>query len=97
MKPIHRKLKDYIHHEEGGSNRCSSTTVLFGSLMSRDCCFGYEDEEGEWHRWFGQGNYRGEKDFLLEYYVVGITADYRIEDDRIVPYLYICLRKGESL
>ena len=91
--PINRKLKDYIYHQEGDSEHCSCTHLLFGDLMSRDCCYNYQDSNGEWHDWFGAGIYGGEMDFLLDYYVVGIHPSYKIENNRIVPYLNICLRK----
>ena len=87
---IYRKLKDYI--QKTGN----STTLIFGDLMSRDCCYCFEDEKDEWHEWFGCGVYGGNMDFLLNYYVVGIHPKYKIEKDRIVPYLHISLKKEEK-
>lgn len=87
MKTIYRKLKDYIAKTESGS------TFIFGDLMSRDCCYCYKDKNGEWHDWFGVGIYGHEMDFLLNYYVVGISAKYKIERDKIVTYLQIILYK----
>lgn len=87
MKIIYRKLKDYIQKNDIGS------TLIFGNLMSRDCCYVYEDDKGEWHEWFGMGVYGHQMDFLLNYYVVGIFPKYKIEKDTIVPYLKIVLYK----
>lgn len=84
---IYRKLKDYINKTESGS------TLIFGDLMSRDCCYCFKDEKGEWHEWFGVGIYWHEMDYLLNYYVVGIHPKYKIEKDRIIPYLHITLYK----
>ena len=86
-KSIYRKLKDYISKTESG------TTLIFGDLMSRDCCYCYEDKNGKWHDWFGAGIYGGEMDFLLNYYVVGISPKYKMEQDKIVPYLKVILYK----
>ena len=90
---IYRKLKDYIQHKEGDENHCSSTTLIFGDLMSRECCFDYEDDNGEWREWFGVGIYGHEMDYLLNYYVVGIHPKYKIEKDKIIPFLHITLYK----
>lgn len=86
-KSIYRKLKDYIAKTESGS------TLIFGDLMSRDCCYCYEDKNGEWQDWFGVGFYGHEMDYLLNYYVVGIHPKYKIEKDKIIPYLHIILYK----
>ena len=50
-KSIYRKLKDYIQKTERG------TTLIFGDLMSRDCCYCFENEKGEWQEYFGVGIY----------------------------------------
>ena len=88
MKSIYRKLKDYILEEPG------STTVIFGDLMSKYCIYYYYDEnKQEWQEWNCNGFYYHEMDFLLNYYVRGITPMYKIEQDRIVSYLAITLSK----
>lgn len=84
---IYRKLKDYISIRENGR------TLIFGDLMSRDCCYCFEDEKGEWHEWFGAGIYGHEMDYLLNYYVVGIHPKYKIEINTIISYLQIILYK----
>ena len=86
-KSIYRKLKDYMQRSEIG------TTLIFGSLMSSDCCYCFEDDKGNWHEWFGAGFYDHEMDYLLNYYVVGIHAKYKIERDKIIPFLHITLYK----
>ena len=84
---ISRKLKNYISEEE------RSIFSIFGNLMSRDCEYHYNKGD-EWLVYKPQGTYSGEYDFLLEYYVVGIFPMYRIKDDKIEPYLKICLNKN---
>lgn len=86
-KSIYRKLKDYIQKTESGK------AIIFGDLMSSDCCYHFEDKNGKWHEWRGVGVYGGEMDFLYDYYVAGIFATYKIEKDTIVPYLQITLCK----
>ena len=83
---IYRKLKDYVCEEK------SSIFSIFGNLMSRDCEYHYNKGD-EWLTYIPSGTYYGEYDFLLEYYVVGIFPMYRIKDNRIEPYLKICLSK----
>ena len=82
---IYRKLKDYIHTEH---DIVTTTSIIFGDLMSRDCEYYYD---GKTYR--PSGVYGGEYDFLLEYYVAGIRPAYKIEKDKIIPYLRITLRK----
>lgn len=82
---IYRKLKNYIHTEH---NIITTTKVIFGNLMSMDCEYYYD---GKIYR--PSGVYSGEYDFLLEYYVAGIRPAYKIEDDKIIPYLSVTLRK----
>ena len=88
-KSIYRKLKDYINEEDG------CITHIFGDLMSRECRFDYPDDKGEWHEWFGAGVYGHEMDFLLDYYVVGVNPKYKIERDKIVPFLQVVLCKDK--
>lgn len=84
---IYRKLKDYIDKTENGS------TSIFGDLMSTDCCYSYKDEKGTWRDLFGTGYYDSDMDFLLNYYVVGMFPKYKIEQDKIIPYLKVILYK----
>ena len=78
-----RKLKEYNDLGKHG------VTIL--DLMDRDCEFWYD---GKTYR--PSGTYGGSHDFLLEYYVKGIKPMYRIEDDKIIPYLHITLSKEEE-
>jgi hypothetical protein len=75
-----RKLKEY------DNLGIHDVTIL--NLMDRDCEFWFD---GKIYR--PRGTYRGEFDFLLEYYVKGILPRYRIEDNQIIPYLHITLSK----
>lgn len=81
-KKIYRKLKDYIC-EEG-----ITTTTIFGSLDSNDCKYYFDDKVYSPKKCYG-----GDYDFLLEYYVMGISPKYEIVDNRIVPYLLVTLQK----
>lgn len=87
-RTVARKLKEYIC-EDG-----SSIFSIFGTLMSPDCLFVYKDENDEWKEYRPGHSYSGEYDFLLEYYVMGISPKYEIINDKIVPYLYITLVKN---
>ena len=88
-KTIYRKLKDYIYEGESGC------TIIFGDLMDSNCVFNYEDtkKEGHYIDYRCVGLYYRDMDFLLNYYVIGIHARYRIERDTIKPYLYVVLSK----
>lgn len=86
--PIYRRLRDYIHRDD------RVMSVIFGDLESRDCSFAYQGANGAWETWSCSGVYSHEKDFLLDYFVAGIAPKYRIERDKIIPYLQITLRKG---
>ena len=83
---IFRKLRDYIKTEN--KYGITTTTLIFGDLMSTDCEFYYDGQTYQ-----PSGVYDGSMDFLLEYYVVGIRPAYRIEYDKINAYLRITLRK----
>lgn len=80
-----RKLKEY-------SNLGKYNVTIF-NLMDTTCEFWYDDKTyrpgGSY--WYKDGI--GEYDFLLEYYVVGIIPKYRIENDKIIPYIHITLKK----
>lgn len=91
MKSIYRKLKDYIHNDE------YTITTIFGDLMSINLEFHYQDEKGEWIDYRPSGAYYHECDFLLEYYVCGIHPEYRIENNKIIPYLSITLDKEKPI
>jgi len=84
-KTIYRKLKDYIYTEH---NIITTTKLIFGDLMSTNCEFWYD---GKTYK--PCGYYDGSYDFLLEYYVKGISPMYRIENNKIIPYLHITLSK----
>ena len=86
-KNIYRKLKDYIYIGD------SVITTIFGDLTSTDVEYHYQDEKGEWCCFVYSGAYHHDHDFLLEYYVGGITPEYRIENNKIVPYLSVTLDK----
>lgn len=75
-----KKLKEY---DNLGINKVSILT-----LMDTDCEFWYDDKIYK-----PSGYYCGEYDFLLEHYVKGIKPMYRIEDNKIIPYLHITLSK----
>lgn len=75
-----RKLKEYSNLGK------DSVTIL--NLMDRTCEFWFD---GKIYK--PSGYYNGSYDFLLEYYVVGIVPMYRIEDNTIIPYMHITLRK----
>ena len=79
---IYKKLREYI--EDNGTGR----TIIFGDLISTDCEFWYDGKT-----YAPTGAYRGEYDFLLDYYVMGISPQYKIVDDKIIPYLHITLSK----
>ena len=81
-----RKLKEY---DNLGKN---NITIL--NLMDMRCEFRYKNyQTNEWQSYIPSGTYRGEYDFLLEYYVVGIFPMYKIENNKIIPYMRITLRK----
>lgn len=85
---IFRKLKDYMQVD----GNC--TTFIFGTLNSTDCHFVYDALTDETLKEYDGGyNIDGEYDFLLDYYVLGVNASYKIEDNRIIPYLVISLSK----
>lgn len=75
-----RKLKEY---DNLGKN---NVTIL--NLMDMRCEFWYDGKSFR-----SSGIYHGEYDFLLEYYVKGISPEYKIEDNKIIPYLRITLSK----
>ena len=79
---IYRKLKDFI--EKDGI----STASIFGTLNSRDCIFCYR-KNGVLNSYQCNGFYDGKYDFLLEYYVKGITPIYTTECDKITPSIKI--------
>ena len=87
---IFRKLKDYIQVET--KQGLTTTTSIFGTLRDTDCRFKYTDENGV-NTYIPNRTYDKSKDFLLEYYVVGIFPDFELKEDRIEPYLLVCLRK----
>jgi len=89
-KTIYRKLKDYIYVGE------YCTTTIFGSLLSTNVEWCWEDDNNVWHEWSCSGVYSKEMDFLLEYYVVGIHPYYKIQNDCIKPYLRITLSKRKN-
>ena len=84
------QLKEYINVGDDGLN-------IFGDLMDRECEFSYPnpktDDMLDFVTYRPSGYYSGERDFLLDYYVKGIMPKYRIEDDKIIPYLHITLSK----
>ena len=86
--PIYRRLRDYMHKDG------QVVSVIFGTLETRDCSFAYQGANNAWETWSCSGVYAHEKDFLLDYFVTGIAPKYKIEHDKIVPYLQITLRKG---
>ena len=92
-KYIYRKLKDYIY--EGEDNGVEYTTVIFGNLTSSNCIFSYENpnKKGEWVEHEPNGVNLHNVDFLLNYYVVGISPSYKIIKHTIKPMLHITLRK----
>ena len=81
-KSIFRKLKDYIQVEDTGC------TMIFGNLRSTDCAYAYDGKV-----YMPNGIYDNSKEFLLDYYVVGIFPKYKVEDNQIKPFLYVVLRK----
>ena len=78
-----KKLKEY---DNLGINKVSILT-----LMNTDCEFWYDNKIYK-----PSGIYRGEYDFLLEYYVKGINPMYRIENNKIIAYLYVILSKEDK-
>ena len=90
MSSIYRKLKDYVQETSYGY------TSIFGTIMDRSCIYSFEDENGECREFNCKGVYGHEYDFLYEYYVRGIVPIYKIEDDKIVPYLRITLGKDDE-
>ena len=88
-KSIYRKLKDYIYRGDGYS------TSIFGNLMSSDCVYSFENpkKESDYIEWSCIGIYGHEMDFLLDYYVIGLRAGYKIIKDTIKPVLYVFLDK----
>lgn len=77
---LFRRLKTY---DNLGKN---NVTIL--SLTDINCEFWYDGK-----KYKPSGYYDGSYDFLLEYYVKGIRPMYRIEDNKIIPYLRIILSK----
>ena len=77
-----RKLKEY--------DNLGENNITIFNLMDTQCEFWYD---GQTYRPCGW--YDGSHDFLLEYYVKGIEATYRIEKDKIIPYLHITLSEEE--
>lgn len=75
-----RKLKEYDHLGE------NNVSIL--SLETLHCIFWYDGNTYQY-----SGVYDGEYDFLLEYYVEGIKPIFRIENSKIVPYLFVTLSK----
>ena len=91
MKSIYRKLKDYICEEN------NSITSIFGTFYNNDCIYCYiEKKSNEWVDWSCNGSYNHEKDFLLDYYVVGIFPTYVIKQNHIIPKLQITLKKDKE-
>lgn len=84
------QLKEYINVGKDGLN-------IFGNLTDRECEFSFQNpkitDRVEFKTYRPSGCYAGEYDFLLDYYVHGILPKYRIENDRIIPYLHITLSK----
>ena len=87
----YRKLKDYICHYKGAEY------VVFGDLMLRDCCYSWQDENGSVHEWAGCVTCGCDMDFLLDYYVVDISPKFTIEENLVITYLHVTLRKEEEL
>jgi len=89
---FYRKLKDYILFEEGDEKHCASRTVIFGDLNSPDCEFHFPDANGNYHVFNGGGRIvTNELEGLYDYYVKSIFPCYRIEKNKIIPYLEIYL------
>ena len=66
-KSIYRKFKDYIEKNNNGS------TSIFGTIGDNNLILRFFDENTQkFVNWSSYGSYNYEKDFLLEYYVVGI-------------------------
>ena len=93
---IYRKLKTYIKETEKG------ITCIFGDLMSIDVKYVYNQRivkkdflhtEIEEDSYMCNGIYNNDHDFLLEYYVVGIFPEYKIDNSKIIPYLKVALLK----
>ena len=76
-----RKLKEY--------SNLGTDNITILDLMRRDCEYWYD---GKTYK--PSGLYYGQYDFLLEYYVKGIMPQYKIENDKIIPYLHITLSKN---
>lgn len=87
---IYKKLKEYIKKDG------NTTFSIFGTLTDKNIiwCFKNIDEPDEpYIEKQLYGFYRGEYDFLLEYYVKGIIPIYKIINDKIVPFLKVTLDK----
>ncbi len=95
MENKFHKLRDYINVGKDGVN-------IFGNLTSTDCIFRYKDGD-TYINYHPCGIYGGERDFLLDYYVVSIIPDYIVTEfedfsrhhtnTTIKPVLYINLKK----
>ena len=86
-KSIFRKLRDYIKTEN--KYGITTTTSIFGTLTDNDCVFSYDNTKYQFNGCVDSKEY----EFLLDYYVVGIFSNYEIKDNKIKPYLLVCLRK----
>ena len=75
-----RKLKEY--------DNIGKDNITIFNLMDTECEFWYDGKTYKPCGW-----YDGSYDFLLDYYVKGIKASYRIVDNKIIPYLFITLSK----
>ena len=84
---IYRKLKDYIH------KKGNVITTIFGDLTSKNVVYYYQTEDGTYKEFYCYGTYTRDYDFLYDYYVMGIHPKYKIEHDKIIPYLSITLDK----
>lgn len=91
MLTIYRKLKDYMYEDD------NSIRSIFGTLMSSNCVYNYKDSNGNYIDWSCRGIYNKDKDFLLDYYVVGIWPCYKIKDDKIIAFNVITLKSEEEL
>lgn len=91
---IYRKLKHYMYEDPGDDEHCGSTTSIFGTLRESRNIYNYQDPEtNEYVDWSCKGFYYHEKEFLLDYYVIGIFPIYEIVNNTIVAKLKICLSK----
>lgn len=90
-KSIYRKLKDYIKKIECGS------ISIFGTLYDSSNIYSYKDEEGNYKTYNCCGTRsKGEMEFLLDYYVIGIYPAYEIVKDKIIVKLVVCLQKEKE-